>query len=627
MRDHIHEGALVGGDGRVVGIAGQSIGQNVGGASADVAALVHCGDGDPMEPPVVCGQCGGERAAFRLPVEGHGLAVPGEGDGGGGKALIHVVGNIGGELGAVHLHCHGGRRGIGQVLIGGGKLIQVEGTDGLLAAAVDDVQGADGGRIFRQGGGDLLPAGEVQAGEHNVAGGAAGIRHSSGKGVDGAVAVDPKAQIPLAGGDDQVRLYRGSAALGGVVVHPDAALAVPHQIGRGLDVDGSGGGTGEGGEARVGLKGVQLLDVAGHRNGNGNRAAAGADGQIARAALGRGGENAVFIHRAGGGIGSPDIAGVLGGEGDFFIDGAGLQVHALERGEGQGGDGGAGGLVGERDGIRCFDHGDGGRPLRVAGRGGDQGGAALAARGKDAAYIHQSVSVADGPGDGAAVGEREAVLIHGGGSQGHLRAGEDDRVIGGDVEVVQCASRLQVGDQENAVGDGSLGAAGGHIQDLHAGIARHGGADGGRTASVQPYCVHTAQLDEPLGHLGERGADAVAALVAVDGVKDHASVCFDADGGAGIGGVVGLGTHRSIGDDAVIAADGGDCVVPAGIRAGHVDVHLVAGLEALHHAQQPLVVLLVDGEDHLPGGDIDGSGGFQHLVHGAGYPAAHFQRV
>ena len=590
-------------------------GQDVVGAPAHIAALVHGGDGKPVELAVAGGEGVGELAVGHAPGEVHGLAVQGQSDGGFFKFLVHVVGDEGGELAVLGAHGDGGHRLIGQILGGGGELVQIDGADGLLAAAVDDGQALEGGGPGGQSGGEVLPAGKVQSGEDHVGGGAGGVGHGGGaggvghgggEGVAGAVAVDPHAQVVVAGGDGQIGSEGGGAGLTGAVVHPDALLAVAHQVAGGLGVDQGVGGAGEGGQALVGLEGIQRLNVAGDGDGDGDVGAAGADGEVAGGTLLPGGKDAVFIHGAHGGVHRPAVAGVLAGEGDLLPHGAGGEVYALLGVQGQGGDRSAGGLIGHRDGVGGLDHGDGGGALSPAGGGGDLGGAALAAGGEDAVHVHHAVAVADGPGDGGVVGEGIAVFIHRGGLQGHLGAGEDHRVIGGDVVVVQHAVGLQLGDQEDAVADGAQAAVGGRAQNGHGGGVRQGGAHGGGAAAVQSHRLHAAQLDEPLGHLGQGGADAVAGLTAVDGVEEDAAVGLDADGGAGVGGGVGLGPHLAVGDDLVVAADGGDHVVPPAVGGGDVDAHLIAGLEGGHLVQQPLVVLLVDGEDQLALRDLDG---------------------
>ena len=580
-----------------------------------------------MELSVVGGQGVGQLTGGLVPGEALALAVHGQRDGRLGKALIHVVGDVGGEDAVLGGDRDGGHGLVGQLLIGGGELIQVEGADGLLPAAIDHGEGLERDGPLGQGGGDVLPAGEVQGGEDHLGGSAVGVGHGSGEGIAGAVPVDPQVQVAVTAGDGHGGAQRGGAGLTGAVIHPDAPLAVAHQVAGGLRIDGGVVRAGEVGQLLLALKAVQGLNVSGHGDRNGDIGPAGADSQVAGGALLPGGKEAVFIHRAHGGVHRPGVAGVLTGEGDLLPHGAGGEVHALHGGQGQRGDGRAGVLVGHRDGIRVLDHGDGGGALRLPGGGGDLGGAALAAGGKDAVHIHHAVPVLDGPGNRPLPGEGITVLVHRGGRQGHLGPREDHRVIGGHIVMVQLPVGLQLGDQEDAVADGAQAAVGGGVEDLHGVLVGQGGAEGGGAAAVQGHRLHAAQLNEPLGHLGEGSAHAVTGLPAVDGVEEHAAVGLDADGGAGVGVGIGLGTHLAVGDDLIVAADGGDHVLPAAVGGGDVDAHLVAGLQGGHLVQEPLVVLLVDGEDQLALGNGNGGVRGEDLVHGTHQTAAHGELV
>ena len=368
--------------------------------------------------------------------------------------------------------------------------------------------------------------------------------------------------------------------------------------------------------------------MAGHGDRDGDRSASGGGGEIAGGRFGAGGKDAVFIHRAHGRVRRPGVAGILRHQGEVSIGGAGLQVHALVGLQGQTGDGGAGGLIGQGDGAGGAEHRHGGLAGYPARRGGDLDGAARLSGSKHAGGGDGPIPVADGPGHIAAVAHGVIGAVHDRGVQGDAGPGEEQGVVGRDIDMVGLAGGLQLGDQEQAGAHRPQAAGlGGLVDDLHAVLGGQGGPQGGGAAAVQAHHVHAAQLDHPLGHLGEGSPHAVAGLAAVDGVDDHGAVGLDAYGGAGGGGGAGVGANLAVGDDAVEAAQSGDGVVPAGVGAGYVDVHRIAGLEAGGHVHQPLVVGLVDGQHHLTLGDGDGAGGLQYLLHHAGDAAPHLELV
>ena len=119
------------------------------------------------------------------------------------------------------------------------------------------------------------------------------------------------------------------------------------------------------------------------------------------------------------------------------------------------------------------------------------------------------------------------------------------------------------------------------------------------------------------------GADAQAALAAVDGIEDNAAIRFHSHRGAGGGGPVGdAGVHLAVFQNPIHGAHSVLDVVPAGVFAGDVDVHCIAHLEGANGLLKPFPAFVGDRHDELAIGNGGGAGGLDDLLHGAGDGAA-----
>src|SRR5699024_9108240 len=154
----------------------------------------------PVGPAVAGGQGGRQGAGGGVPGGGDCPAVIGEHHAPRQKALVHIVGHRGGYTAPRAGDGHGGRGIVQRVLVGGGQVIQPDGPAlPALPAAIGDIDGLDRGSGGGQGGVDVLPAGEVQGGNHHAGGGPRDIGYGGGEGVARPVAIDPHTQegLPL----------------------------------------------------------------------------------------------------------------------------------------------------------------------------------------------------------------------------------------------------------------------------------------------------------------------------------------------------------------------------------------------------------------------------------------------
>ena len=90
--------------------------------------------------------------------------------------------------------------------------------------------------------------------------------------------------------------------------------------------------------------------------------------------------------------------------------------------------------------------------------------------------------------------------------------------------MVRSAAGLSGGDQEDVVGHRTGMPLGGHVHHTGDELVRHRHAQRGRAAAVQTQRTHTAQLNETHGHLGQRCADGITALTAVNRVENQRAV-------------------------------------------------------------------------------------------------------
>ena len=295
-------------------------------------------------------------------------------------------------------------------------------------------------------------------------------------------------------------------------------------------------------------------------------------------------------------------------------------------GAGQLGGGADGGAQGGDDGVAAVTDGH----VRGIGDGVDRGGALPA----PVFRRHGDVAAVRGGGEDVALqlpggGVQIIVPLHGdevgvhrGGGDLHRAAGKDVVVLRLDIEVAQLAGGLTVGHQEQVVGHRPLAAVGGAVDGGGGGVVRRRHGDGGGAAAVQADGGHTAQLDHPLGHLGQAGTDGVAGPPAVDGVEHHVAVSGHAHRGAGAGAGGQAGGHGPVFHQGVQGAHGVLDVVPRLIRGGgrhgdltaHGDVPQGVGIVGVGET--------VGGEDHLVPADGGGGGGLDHLVRPQGEGAA-----
>ena len=185
--------------------------------------------------------------------------------------------------------------------------------------------------------------------------------------------------------------------------------------------------------------------------------------------------------------------------------------------------------------------------------------------------------------------------------------------------MVQTAGGFAVCHQEQVVGHLPLAAVGGAVHRGDGGVVRLRDGQGGGAAAVQAHGGHAAQLDEPLGHLGEGGADGVAGAPAVDSVEDDGAVPLHAHGGAGVLAGGQTGHHGAVLHQGVQGTGGVDHVVPVlvggsdgqGDLRAHGDVPQGVGMIGAGEG--------VGGEDDLVRADGGGgAGGLRHLLHHCG---------
>ena len=153
--------------------------------------------------------------------------------------------------------------------------------------------------------------------------------------------------------------------------------------------------------------------------------------------------------------------------------------------------------------------------------------AALAAGGKEPAFIDGSAAVRNGPGY-CVSGGGIVVGIQAGGGELNCGAGEQHGVGGGHIVAVQLTSGLKGGGQEDGGAVGALRAIGGAVDHLHSIGVRIGSADGGRAAAVHGDGLNTTQFHQALSRLGQGAAHAVTGLLAVQSVENHGAVGLDA---------------------------------------------------------------------------------------------------
>ena len=99
--------------------------------------------------------------------------------------------------------------------------------------------------------------------------------------------------------------------------------------------------------------------------------------------------------------------------------------------------------------------------------------------------------------------------------------------------MIQLAGGSGAGYQENLCGYGAFTASGRLVDSAGRSGAGKGGGQRGGAAAVQAYGGGAAQLQQPLCQKRFGGADTVAALAAVNGVKNSGAIVFQANGGAG----------------------------------------------------------------------------------------------
>ena len=308
-----------------------------------------------------------------------------------------------------------------------------------------------------------------------------------------------------------------------------------------------------------------------------------------------------------------------------------------------GGDGGIRGGEGVHAALQILQGvdmaGDAHRDGEGLAAGGDGEGAAgaLLPGGKEAVFIHRAHRRVGRPGKAGVLGGEIQAAVGGRGLQIHLPAGIQvqggHRRAGGLVGQGNAVRGADGGDGDRARG---VAVVGGHpggaalrpggeqavlvhraaaLGDLPLHLISAGDADGGGAAAVHADGLHTAQLNEALGHLGLGGPHAEAGLLAVQGVKHQGAVGLDADGGPGGAGGVQSGGRLPVGHQLGHAAQGLIHIIPPGVGAGDGKGHRVAGHQGPQLRQGVRVVLGVEGEHRLALGNGDAAGGLQHLLH------------
>ena len=300
------------------------------------------------------------------------------------------------------------------------------------------------------------------------------------------------------------------------------------------------------------------------------------------------------------------------------VGGRQVQRHRFPEGHGH-----AGVDEGQLLGHHPMD-GDGAHvPALVPGR---QDGVAHGHRGQDAVFIG---TVGDGVGDALGDLRRRTGRRHAG--HGDLRAG-----AGGDVLVrrrhahaVEHVGGGRRGGDDQARGNGPLGAVGGPVDDADGVGALRPGGIGGGAAAVQVDSRHAAGLQHDLGQLVHGTAAGEGLLAAVQHHGHHLAVGGDAHAGAGV--AVRVVRTACVGGNVLAVADqphGTGHRLPDGALA--VLVHIlaeVAGivddrrLAVLQDGEE--VVIAVGAEGHTVDiGDAHGlTGG--HVVEG-GVDACHY---
>ena len=262
-------------------------------------------------------------------------------------------------------------------------------------------------------------------------------------------------------------------------------------------------------------------------------------------------------------------------------------------------------------------------PALVLGR---QDGVAHGRRGQDAVFIG---TVGDGVGDALGDLRRRTGRRHAG--RGDLRAG-----AGGDVLVrrrhahaVEHVGGSRRGGDDQARGNGPLGAVGGPVDDADGVGALRPGGIGGGAAAVQVDSRHAAGFQHDLGQLVHGAAAGEGLLAAVQHHGHYLAVGGDAHAGAGV--AVRVVRTACVGGNVLAVADqphGTGHRLPDGALA--VLVHIlaeVAGivddrrLAVLQNGEE--VVIVVGAEGHTVDiGDAHGlTGG--HVVEG-GVDACHY---
>ena len=137
--------------------------------------------------------------------------------------------------------------------------------------------------------------------------------------------------------------------------------------------------------------------------------------------------------------------------------------------------------------------------------------------------------------DGEAVipGHGNEIGVNGGSGNIHGAAGQNIVIIRTDIEVAQLSAGRAVCHQENLVGHGALTAVRRLVDGAGGQLVRLCDRERRGAAAVQTQGRHTAQLNQPLGHLSHRGSDGMSGPAAVNGVEHQRTVRLLSNGGTG----------------------------------------------------------------------------------------------
>ena len=259
--------------------------------------------------------------------------------------------------------------------------------------------------------------------------------------------------------------------------------------------------------------------------------------------------------------------------------------------------------------------------------------AAVAARHRDAPdgvgkSQHAAVIAAAVAADGHGIRHGDAVGVDHRGGEGQLRTRQRSGRRGGEIDMLRPPAGGVGRHQQHMVGNGPFAALGGTVDHPRGGLMGQRRHHGGGAAAVQRHRRHAAQLRHAHGHGGQRRADAVARLAAVDGVENQRAVGALADGGTGgrAGGQARL--HFAALHQQLRRADELHRGVPGRVAlGGHADADQIAGLQGLHRIGIALGGLEIHRNDVLALRHL-GVGNFsEHLVHAQRQHAADGQRA